>query len=158
MKTSLIVGLASLALVIGIGMYVTDFTVYLGSNPQACNNCHVMDRQYEGWLHGTHGNNATCVDCHAPHAFIPKYIYKAQSGLNDVFHLTFGLIPDPLRAKESTLKITQENCIRCHEDTVSMVAIGEEGSDVLCTHCHRSVMHGERGLSIYPYQDKNLYP
>jgi cytochrome c nitrite reductase small subunit len=158
MKTILIIGLVSLAIVLGLGLYVTDFTVYLGNDPSACNNCHVMDQQYEGWLHGPHANAATCVECHAPHEFIPKYIYKAKSGLNDVFHLTFGLIPDPLRAKEITHEITQENCIRCHSETVSMIAAGQADNDVLCIDCHRSVMHGERGLSLYPYQEKNLYP
>ena len=26
-----------------------------------------------------------------------------------------------------------------------------------CFECHRSVAHGQRGISILPYQDKGLY-
>jgi cytochrome c nitrite reductase small subunit len=157
MKLPLFVGLFCLVVVIGLGLYVTDFTVYLGDDPRACNNCHVMDREYEGWIHSTHQEYSACVDCHAPHAFVPKYIYKAKSGLNDVIHFTFGDIPDPLRAKNSTHKIVQSNCIRCHTETVSMIADGTENSGRYCWDCHRSVAHGDLGISIYPFQDKNQY-
>jgi cytochrome c nitrite reductase small subunit len=157
MKLTLIIGLFLLAVVIGLGMYVTDFTVYLGNDPRACNNCHVMDREYEGWFHAAHHENAACVDCHAPHEFIPKYLYKAKSGMNDVIHFTFGDIPDPLRAKESTHQIVQTNCIRCHTETVSLIADGMIDSGRYCWDCHRSIAHGELGISIFPFRDKGLY-
>ena len=51
MKIALIAGIAVLVVVIGVGMYVSDFTAYLGSNPVTCNNCHVMAAVYEGWYH-----------------------------------------------------------------------------------------------------------
>jgi cytochrome c nitrite reductase small subunit len=153
MKYLLILPVLALVAVIGVGLYVTDFTAYLGNNPTTCNNCHVMDAVYEGWYHGGHKQWATCNDCHTPHALIPKYIVKAQSGYHHVTAFVFGNIPDAIRAKESSKEVIQENCIRCHEQTVDNVADGQMDAGRYCFSCHRSVAHGERGISILPYQD-----
>jgi cytochrome c nitrite reductase small subunit len=134
-------------------MWATNFTAYLGNDPTTCNNCHVMDAAYEGWYHAAHRLHADCVDCHTPHAFIPKYIVKAQSGMNHVFHFTMGSIPVPLRAKPATDRIIQANCIRCHSQTVSMVADGQADAGRYCFSCHTTVAHGSRGISLLPYQD-----
>ena len=153
MKYLLILPVLALVAVIGVGLYVTDFTAYLGNNPTTCNNCHVMDAVYEGWYHGGHKQWANCNDCHTPHALIPKYIVKAQSGYHHVTAFVFGNIPDAIRAKESSKEVIQENCIRCHEQTVENVADGQMDAGRYCFSCHRSVAHGERGISILPYQD-----
>jgi cytochrome c nitrite reductase small subunit len=102
MKIPIIIGIVFLFAAVGLGMYFSDFSVFLGSDPAACNKCHVMDAQYEGWNKSTHREWAVCSECHAPHAFIPKYYIKMKSGLNDVIHFTLGDIPAPLRAHEST--------------------------------------------------------
>ncbi len=149
----LLLGLASALVALGVGMYATNFTAYLGNDPTTCNNCHVMDAAYEGWYHAAHRTAATCADCHTPHALIPKYIVKAESGMNHVFHFTFGLIPVPLRAKPATDKIIQANCIRCHSQTVDAVADGQMDAGRFCFDCHRAVAHGQRGISLLPYQD-----
>jgi cytochrome c nitrite reductase small subunit len=142
-------------------MYVTDFTAYLGNNPTTCNNCHVMDAVYEGWYHGGHKSVATCNDCHTPHALIPKYYIKALSGYHHVTAFSFGHIPDAIRAKESSRKIIQENCVRCHETTVSEIGLSimfdDDSEQRYCFECHRSVAHGERGISILPYQHSEEY-
>lgn len=153
MKLPMYVGIAGLVIVLALGMYVSDFTVYLGDNPTTCNNCHVMDNVYEGWYHAGHKTWATCNDCHTPHELIPKYFVKARSGFNHVTAFTFGHIPEPLRAKRSTSEIIQHNCIRCHAETVAQIADGQMDSGRYCFACHRSVAHGERGISILPYQD-----
>ncbi len=161
MKIVLIVGLVALAIVAGVGMWATNFTVYLGDDPTTCNNCHVMDAVYEGWYHASHQSWATCVDCHTPHSFIPKYLYKAKSGMNHVSMFTLNHIPEPLRAAEDTQRIVQSNCLRCHSETVSEIADGvmdpEETGDRYCYDCHRTVAHGPRGITILPYQDLGLY-
>ncbi len=54
MKLQLAIGGIALAVVLGTLMVVSDFTVYMGNDPTACNNCHVMDAAYEGWYHGGH--------------------------------------------------------------------------------------------------------
>ena len=154
MKLPFIVGVAALIVVLGVGMVVTDFTAYLGNNPVTCNNCHVMDAVYEGWYHAGHQEWATCGDCHTPHAFIPKYIVKAQSGFRHVSAFTLGEIPNAIRAKPSSKKVIQENCVRCHAETVSVIMEGPQAYDRNCYDCHRSTAHGERGISLLPYQDK----
>jgi cytochrome c nitrite reductase small subunit len=151
-KIPLIIGIIAIVAVVGVGLYISDFTAYLGNNPATCNNCHVMDAAYEGWYHAGHQEWATCSDCHTPHALIPKYYVKAKSGYHHVTTFLFGEIPDAIRAKESSLEVVQENCIRCHETTVSMVADGAEDSGRYCFACHRSTGHGERGVSILPYR------
>jgi cytochrome c nitrite reductase small subunit len=152
MKIALIVGLIALVTVVGVGLYVTDFTAYLGNNPSTCNNCHVMDAVYESWYHGGHKLWTSCNDCHTPHALIPKYIVKAQSGYHHVTAFLFGENPDAIRAKESSREVVQENCIRCHTETISTIMESSMPFDRYCFDCHRSVAHGERGISLLPYQ------
>jgi cytochrome c nitrite reductase small subunit len=157
MKLPFIVGLVALIMVLGVGMYVTDFTAYLGNDPTTCNNCHVMDAVYEGWYHAGHQEWATCGDCHTPHALIPKYIVKGLSGIRHVSAFTLGEIPDAIRAKTSSKKVVQENCVRCHAETVSVIMEGPQEFDRYCYDCHRSTSHGEGGISLLPYQDKEKY-
>ncbi len=147
----IVVALVLLALV-GLGLYVTDFTAYMGNNPSTCNNCHVMDAVYESWYHSGHKLWATCNDCHTPHALIPKYIVKAQSGYHHVTAFIAGNIPTAIRAKPSSKKVVQENCIRCHAETVSTMLDSVMEFDRNCLDCHRTVSHGERGISLLPYQ------
>lgn len=137
-----------------VGLVVTNFTAYLGDNPSTCNNCHVMDGVYEGWFHAAHHEWATCTDCHTPSAFIPHYLVKAESGYHHVTAFVFGNIPDAIYAKESSRKVVQANCIRCHQDTVDNIVNGPMAMnfDRYCFDCHRTVAHGERGISLLPIQ------
>lgn len=161
MKIVLVVGLAALVAVLGVGIWATEFPVYLGNDPTTCNNCHVMDAVFEGWYHASHQSWATCVDCHTPHNPVLKYLYKAKSGMKHVTMFTLDQIPEPLRAAGDTQSIIQSNCLRCHVETVLEIADGvmdpEKTGDRYCFECHRSIAHGQRGISILPYQDKGLY-
>lgn len=160
MKIILIIGTIAL-ITVGSGMYTGDsgkhapyFSEYLENSPSACKNCHVMDTAYESWFHSDHKNRATCSDCHLPADFVPKYLVKAESGIRDVTAIISGNIPETIRATESSQKIIQENCLRCHAQTVEKIADGEMDSERYCFDCHRSVAHGERGISISPYQER----
>jgi cytochrome c nitrite reductase small subunit len=153
MKIVVAIGVITLVAVAAVGMYATNFTAYLGNDPATCNNCHVMDAVYENWYHAGHGKVAVCVDCHTPHAFIPKYFVKAMSGFRHVSIFSFGKIPVAFRALESTDNIVQENCIRCHSETVSAILDNPMPMDRYCFDCHRDASHGERGITIHPYEE-----
>jgi cytochrome c nitrite reductase small subunit len=157
MKLPLIVAALSLVAVAGTGLYLTDFTAYLGNDPATCNNCHVMDAAYEGWYHAGHRQWAACADCHTPHALIPKYVVKAQSGFRHVSAFTLGRIPTTIRAAPSSRAVIQANCVRCHAETISATGEGQADSARYCFDCHRSAAHGERGVSLLPYQDDLPY-
>ncbi len=149
---AVVVAMLSVLAVVVTGMYVTDFSAYLGNNPSTCNNCHVMDAAYEGWYHAGHKNWASCNDCHTPDDLVPKYAVKAQSGYRHVTAFLFGDIPNAIRAREDSKEVIQENCERCHAQTVSVMLAGSEPMDRYCFECHRDVAHGERGVSLLPYQ------
>jgi cytochrome c nitrite reductase small subunit len=157
MKIALAIGVLCLVVVLGVFAYVSDFTVYMGNDPTACNNCHVMDAAYEGWFHSGHKVRADCNDCHVHHELILKYIDKSEHGFNHVSAFTLGNIPDAIRAKEASRQIIQENCIRCHGETVEDIGDGQPNAGRYCFECHRSVAHGDRGVSTLPFQDKNPY-
>jgi len=157
-KASLIIGIVVFLVALGVFIRVTDAPAYLTHEPATCNNCHVMDAQYENWYHAAHARYAVCTDCHLPHQnIVSYYIYKGYSGMKDVFSFTFKTYPAAIRATNQTDQIVQANCIRCHNDTVENIVAGPQNFDRNCWSCHRSVAHGERGLSLYPDQDTEVY-
>jgi cytochrome c nitrite reductase small subunit len=155
---ALIIGFAALFISLGIFAWVTDAPSYLGHEPQTCNNCHVMDSQYENWYHAGHEHMAVCTDCHLPHQnIVSYYLYKVYSGMRDVYSFTTKTYPGAIRATEQTDEIVQANCIRCHVDTVENILAGPQPFDRYCWTCHRSAAHGDRGFTLYPYQDSEVY-
>ncbi len=158
-KTPFVIAVLSAILALGFFVFVTDAPSYGGSAPETCNNCHVMDSQYENWFHAPHEKVTECVDCHLPHENIAVYyLEKGRQGAKDVFAFTTGNIPVAIRASERTKSIIQDNCLRCHQDTVENIMMGAQPLDRYCWDCHRSVSHGDRGSSSVPYQDSTLYP
>ncbi len=153
------IAIAAAAIALGVFVYVTDAPAYAGTDPSACNNCHVMDAQYENWYHAAHSKVATCVECHLPHDnLVHYYLAKAQTGFHDVYVFSTGQTPVMIRAKPETDQTIEANCIRCHSTTVADIVSGPQPFDRNCWDCHRSVAHGDRGISIVPYQDSSLYP
>ena len=143
---------------LGVFAWVTDAPAYLGHEASTCNNCHVMDAQYENWYHAAHDGYAVCTDCHLPHQnFVSYYIYKGYSGMKDVVSFTFKTYPAALCATKQTDGIVQANCIRCHAGTVENLVAGPQPFDRYCWSCHRSVAHGQRGYSLQPLQDTEVY-
>ncbi|MBM3152164.1 MAG: cytochrome c nitrite reductase small subunit [Chloroflexi bacterium] len=157
-KAPIIAGLAAFGVVLAVFAWATDAPAYMGQEPATCNNCHVMDSQYEGWFYAPHEQWAECADCHIPHEnFIAYYFYKGKSGMKDVYSFATGSYPVAIRANEETQSIVQQNCIRCHEDTVESIVMGAQPLERHCWDCHRDVAHGERGSTLYLYQDTEVY-
>lgn len=118
---------------------------YLSKDPQACVNCHIMQRSFDAWQKASHHGVADCVDCHLPVESPEKYIAKAVNGWNHSKAFTLQDFPEPIRITETNERILLENCLRCHGDLVHGMAPGRGrgAAEILCTHCHRSVGHGE---------------
>jgi cytochrome c nitrite reductase small subunit len=146
----LMVGGGSAAFVTGKGLS------YASDDPQACINCHIMQSNYDGWMHGAHGRVATCNDCHVPHdSVVSKYAVKAEHGARHSYKFTFDDFHEPLAMNEPSRVVVVNNCVRCHEqltDQMSQVegAPGARGVHGLeagaadCLHCHARVGHGGR--------------
>ncbi len=154
----LIIAIVCLVVALGVFTWATDAPSYLGHAPQTCNNCHVMDAQYENWYHAAHERSATCADCHLPHQnIVSYYLYKGYSGMRDVYSFTTKTYPAAIRATAQTDQIIQANCLRCHLDTVENIMAGPQPFDRNCWSCHRAVAHGSRGMTLTPYQDSEVY-
>ena len=142
-----------LAILVGIFVGLGTFTFnyaeglsYFSTDPKACANCHVMQEQYDSWQKSTHHTAATCVECHLPHDFLPKYIAKADHGYRHSSAFTFGGFHEPIQITDRDRTIVQQNCVRCHADFVHALTSGSTTDEdaVQCINCHRGVGHSAR--------------
>lgn len=147
------------AIILGLGIFLLDFSnasSYLSDDPQACVNCHLMTPQYLTWTHSSHREVANCNDCHVPHNNVAnKYFFKAKDGLYHATIFTLRAEPQVIRARQPSIEVIQNNCIRCHQTQVTdakMEAFVADHvvnrTDRTCWECHRDVPHGRvRSLS-----------
>ncbi len=142
------------AVLLGVAIGLAGFTFvyakghsYLGSDPAACANCHIMDDHFDAWTKSSHRAVAGCNDCHTPHSTIPKYYVKAKNGFWHSFYFTTGTFPDPIRITEPNRDVVQQACRYCHAPITESIDHGapagsERGAEPLdCTRCHRHVGH-----------------
>lgn len=124
---------------------------YFSSNPQACVNCHIMQPQYDGWLKSSHHNVAKCIDCHLPHDLLGKYYTKAENGFWHSKGFTLQDFPEPIQMRDVSRRVVEHSCLHCHSDFVhDILTIRGSQEDLACTHCHRTVGHGDSvGLGRY---------
>jgi cytochrome c nitrite reductase small subunit len=135
-----------LGILIGVGVFTFGYArgySYMTDDPKACNNCHVMREQYEGWQRSSHGKAAVCNDCHAPQGFAPKYFTKALNGFNHSLAFTTGRFPDDILITGRNQRVAEGSCLKCHEDITSGIRAAHRPGDnsVSCTTCHRNVGH-----------------
>ncbi|GAA0878198.1 cytochrome c nitrite reductase small subunit [Algoriphagus jejuensis] len=142
-----------------MGIFLLDFSnaaSYLSDDPQACVNCHLMTPQYITWTHSSHREVADCNGCHVPHNNVAnKYFFKAKDGLYHATIFTMRAEPQVIRARQPSVEVIQNNCIRCHQDQVTdakmetfVVDHTANRTDRTCWECHRDVPHGRvRSLS-----------
>lgn len=165
---------------IGLGfyaLYLSRAVSYMSDDPKACINCHVMTPHYMTWDKSSHREVAHCNDCHVPQDNIfSKYYFKAKDGAYHSYVFTTRTEPQVIRAKDASVEVIHNNCIRCHLDQVTdaktdgMVAYHTENrTDRLCWDCHKGVPHGKvKSLSSVgfqieptqfdPEQNKNAIP
>ncbi len=138
---------ALLGACLGLGAYTFDYaegTSYLSNDPKACVNCHIMREPYDAWQKGPHHAHASCSDCHVPHDVIGKYLTKMEHGYRHSKGFTFQDFHEPIQIKASSLRIVEDNCVRCHFGLVGEVVSHATvtGERVACVHCHSSAGHG----------------
>lgn len=135
----------------GLFMYLLRAHTYLGDDPAACVNCHIMTPYYATWSHSSHGRDATCNDCHVPHtSLVAKYGFKAMDGMKHVAYFVTNSERQAITAEEMSSEVIMDNCIRCHtqlnQEFVKTGRIGymmaRRGEGMACWDCHRSVPHG----------------
>jgi cytochrome c nitrite reductase small subunit len=133
---------------IGISAFTVTYagaTSYLGSDPETCTNCHVMEKQYDAWRVGSHAQEATCNDCHLPHTTtLDKYLVKAEDGVIHSTKFTTGDYPENIRIRDKSRQVTNQACLYCHADMTNdlFYAMGAD-ADLDCTRCHANVGHDE---------------
>lgn len=136
-----IVAALTIGSAIGLGLFTFVYargSAYLGNDPAACANCHVMEEHYAAWRKSSHHAVAVCNDCHAPPGGIRKYWVKAVNGYNHSYAFTTGDFHEPIRITERNREVTEEQCRRCHADIVSTMG---HSQDLSCIRCHDSVGH-----------------
>ena len=132
---------------IGTGSYTVHYAEgfsYLSPDPKSCVNCHIMRDQFEGWQKASHHAVATCNDCHVPHAFLPKYLVKAENGFWHSKGFTLQDFHEPIQMRPVSSRILNKNCVECHRELVNDILAHRPAGDGItdCVHCHASVGHG----------------
>jgi len=159
-------------LVVGaVGVVGTQVAVAVTGTNEFCGNaCHSHTKfvypEYKVSVHGSNrtGVQATCSDCHIPHSYPTKLLYKANAGIRDGIAEMQGVIStqekfearrwemanhvwDEMRADNSA------NCRTCHtpeamnstrqsEDAVKQHKKFASGK-ATCIDCHTGVAHKE---------------
>lgn len=148
-----------LLIIAGIVFGLGDMFIYLlrvhnyfiGDDPSACVNCHIMTPYYATWSHSSHGRDATCNDCHVPHQNIAvKYCFKAMDGLKHTMYFVTHSERQAIMAESMSAEVIMDNCIRCHaqlnQEFVNTGRIdymlAKRGEGKVCWDCHCQVPHG----------------
>src|SRR3954469_19893188 len=125
----------AVGMTVGLGAYTFVYAKgasYLGNDPNACANCHVMQDHLDGWVNSSHRSVATCNDCHTPPGLIPKYFTKAEHGFFHSLAFTTGEFHDPIQIKSRSLAVTENSCRKCHAGIVHQIDTGlTSGSDAM---------------------------
>ncbi|MBP3251091.1 MAG: cytochrome c nitrite reductase small subunit [Prevotella sp.] len=142
-------------IIVGLGglfMYLLRaHTYFIGDDPAACVNCHIMTPYYATWSHSSHGRDATCNDCHVPHQSLAlKYGFKAVDGLKHTAYFVAHAERQAIMAEDLSAEVIMDNCIRCHTQlNQEFVKTGrmdfmaaKRGEGKACWDCHRNVPHG----------------
>ena len=136
-----------IAVAAGLGVFTFGYArgaSYLGHDPAACANCHVMQGHFDDWQHSSHRSVAACNDCHTPPGLIPKYYVKAKNGFWHSFYFTTGTFHEPIQITPSNRAVTEKACRNCHEQIVAAIDPNPHVNDrdaMSCIRCHSTVGH-----------------
>ncbi len=109
--------------------------------PDFCARCHVMESNYEAWIHAGAHRRSKCVDCHLPNENAGlHYLWKSLDGAKDALVFYSGRVPERIALSSHGGAVLQANCVRCHETTVMMT-----DRERKCWTCHRRISHRRTG-------------
>lgn len=109
--------------------------------PDFCMRCHVMESNYEAWIHAGAHRRSKCVDCHLPNQDAgAHYLWKSLDGLKDAVVFYSGTVPERITLSSRGGAVLQANCVRCHETAVMMTDTARK-----CWSCHRRISHQRSG-------------
>jgi len=126
------------AFVVGLVVFsVSSMTVSATDKADFCGNCHVMSEQV--WTHSLSVHaKLDCNECHTPHNGVAnRMVFKTKAGLTDIV-ANYMTVPDRISATATMKNVIQDNCVRCHYETVRQVDMAVKPN---CTDCHRAVPH-----------------
>jgi cytochrome c nitrite reductase small subunit len=110
--------------------------------PGMCIRCHVMESEYEAWIHSGAHRRKMCVDCHLPNENkAAHYLWKSIDGLKDLLVYHSGRISEQIKISSHGGSVLQRNCIRCHETTVMLMDQTRK-----CWSCHKRISHLHTGI------------
>lgn len=141
-----------------------------GTNDFCGNACHSHAKfvypEYKDSIHGSNrtGVKATCSDCHIPHSYPAKLLYKAEAGIRDGFNEMRGVISTKEKFEAERWRMANHvwdemkannsaNCRHCHtpesmdpakqsKDAVKQHKKFTDGK-ATCIECHTGVAHVE---------------
>jgi cytochrome c nitrite reductase small subunit len=130
----------------GVGLftfYYAHGASYLSTDPRACNNCHIMNREWDSWIKSGHHHVAGCADCHMPHNFVGKWATKIDNGFWHSYYFTFQNFHEPIQITKKGSDIVQGACLSCHGQFVHAVVGTPNSQELRCVHCHSNVGHSK---------------
>lgn len=140
-KARVVMALMAMA-ALGMGAMLATRIPALGLDKAGfCGKCHAMDQQVASYLHSAHRDTANCGDCHDPDSLFAGSVYAAYTGSRDVYRVVTNTTPKRIRATHMSKGVIQNNCIRCHKETVCQIGDTSRGGGLYCFDCHRRTPH-----------------
>lgn len=125
---------------------VTNLFLHVSGTKTFCGQCHSMKHEAATFAVSSH-RELDCVECHLPHDNFPHYlIEKGRTGMVDMYHEVIRDYPERIRLDGDARKMVSDNCLRCHESTMSYVSTAPGGSQDDCLKCHSRIAHGSNHL------------
>lgn len=125
---------------------VTNLFLHISGTKTFCGQCHSMQHEAATFAVSSH-RELDCVECHLPHDNFPHYlIEKGRTGMVDMYHEFIRDYPERIKLDTDARKMVSENCLRCHESTMSYVSTAPGGSQDDCLKCHSRIAHGSNHL------------
>lgn len=137
------VSIIFIALILLFGLSFGKRLYHYSESPLFCNTCHVMNYQYDNFIHNGAHQNKRCIDCHLPNDnFVNHLVWKGIDGTKDVIYFYGGLYKEPINISNHGKNVVKENCILCHSEMVSRINTEKRA----CTDCHRKHTHKHTGV------------